>query len=133
MDAWRQWWEMAQESLSVARAAEESGGYRSSASRYYYAAYQAATALLLYRGLTPPQGREAWTHEDTPFLLAFETGTLIRSRDRRNDLAARLRNLYRLRLVADYSARQIVSRTRVERARRNADFLRIVDNILPKR
>lgn len=132
MDAWQQWWEMAQESLSVARAAEESGGYRSSASRYYYAAYQAATALLLYRGLMPPLDREAWGHEATPLLLVSETSTVIRSRDRRHDLAARLTDLYLLRLDADYRAAGTVGANQVARAGRDTRFiLKAIAAVLP--
>ena len=66
MEPWQLWQDMARESEQAARLAEDGGCPRSAASRYYYAAYQAVTALLLYRGLTPPEGREAWSHEDTP-------------------------------------------------------------------
>lgn len=69
MTPWQSWREMAQESEKAARLAEADGCLRSAASRYYYAAYQAATALLLYRGLTPPAEREAWSHENTPQLM----------------------------------------------------------------
>jgi len=69
MDAWQLWQGMAREAVEAAWLAEAGGCLRSSASRYYYAAYQAVTALLVYRGLTPPADREAWSHEDTPDLL----------------------------------------------------------------
>jgi hypothetical protein len=48
---------------------EKSGHFRSSASRGYYAGYQAATSLLLYAKQVPPEGREAWSHEATPELI----------------------------------------------------------------
>lgn len=104
MEPWRQWQIMAQESEKAARAAEAEGCLRSAASRYYYAAYQAATALLVYRGLTPPQDRQAWPHDLTPDLVVEQLEPLLRSRDRRNDMARRLRELYKRRVVADYVA-----------------------------
>ena len=69
MEAWEQWREMAREVEKGAWAAAKEGCLRTSVSRYYYAAYQAATALLLYRKLTPPQNREAWNHDTTPLLI----------------------------------------------------------------
>jgi len=134
MDAWRLWQEMARESEEAARLAEAGGCLRPAASRYYYAAYQAATALLLYRGLTPPLGREAWNHEDTPALLQDQLRTLIRSRDKRNDLAARLVDLYRVRIIADYQGRRVVSLSRLAGAGRDARYiLRVMEDVLPER
>lgn len=134
MDAWRLWQEMARESEEAARLAEAGGCLRSAASRYYYTAYQAATALLLYRGLTPSLGREAWNHEDTPALLQDQLRTLIRSRDKRNDLAARLVDLYRVRIIADYQGRRVVSLSRLAGAGRDARYiLRVTEDVLPER
>ncbi len=134
MDAWRLWQEMAWESEEAARMAENGGCLRSAASRYYYAAYQAATALLLYRGLTPPTGREAWSHEETPALLQDQLQTLIRSRDRRSDLANRLTELYWLRLSADYRGARPVVAAQIVKAGRDARFiLRVADEKLPRR
>lgn len=98
------------------------------------AAYQAATSLLVYRGLTPPAGLEGWSHVLTPTLLNDETGTLIPSRDRRNDLATRLRDLYDLRIDADYIASREVRPGQVIVSRRDAGFiLRPVGDVLPER
>jgi len=134
MDAWRLWQEMARESEEAARLAEAGGCLRSAASRYYYTAYQAATALLLYRGLTPSLGREAWNHEDTPALPQDQLRTLIRSRDKRNDLAARLVDLYRVRIIADYQGRRVVSLSRLAGAGRDARYiLRVTEDVLPER
>jgi len=134
MDAWRLWQEMARESEEAARLAEAGGCLRSAASRYYYTAYQAATALLLYRGLTPSLGREAWNHEDTPALPQDQLRTLIRSRDKRNDLAARLVDLYRVRIIADYQGRRVVSLSRLAEAGRDARYiLRVMEDVLPER
>ena len=134
MDAWQLWQQMARESEEAARLAEAGGCLRPAASRYYYAAYQAVTALLLYRGLIPPRDREAWSHEDTPDLLQDQLQTVIGSRDRRGDLADRLSGLYLLRLVADYRAALSVTVVQVTIAGRNARFiLRVMDENLPGR
>ena len=94
MDAWNLWQVMARESKRAARLAEGGDCPRSAVSRYYYAAYQSATALLLYRGLTPPAEREAWSHDETPILVAMDLSTIIARRDLRRDIALRLRQLY---------------------------------------
>ena len=134
MDAWRLWQEMAREFEEAACLAENGGFLRSAASRHYYAAYQAATALLLYRGLTPPTEREAWNQVDTPQLLQDQLQTVIRSRSRRNDLAQRLADLYRLRVVADYEGSEFIGAGRVQSAGKDARYiLQIVSDILPKR
>ncbi len=134
MEAWQAWLEMAHESEEAAQRAEADGHFRSSASRYYYAAYQAVTALLLYRGIIPPAGREAWSHEETPALLQDQLQTLIRSRERRNDLAARLKELYRQRLTADYQGARTVTAAQVVKAGRDTRFiLRVADGKLPRR
>ena len=133
MEAWQLWWEMACESEAAARQAEADGHLRSSASRYYYAAYQAVTALLLYRGMTPPAEREAWGHIETPPLLRDYLRSLIRLRDKRSDLAARLVDLYRLRLAADYESHSLVDAAKITRAARDAGYiLKITGGILPK-
>ena len=130
---WQLWQDMARESEQSARLAEDGGCPRSAASRYYYAAYQAATALLLYRGLTPPTGREAWGHEETPLLVQSQLQALIRSRDSRNDLSGRLSRLYKLRLIADYRGTLGVPTNRIAEAGRNTRFiLRVMGETLPK-
>ena len=73
MDAWELWIAMAREASETAQLADAAGRLRSAASRYYYAAYQTVTALLLYQGLIPPSGVEAWSHFITPTLLNEET------------------------------------------------------------
>ena len=132
MEAWQLWQSMAHESEEAARLAENQGYLRSSTSRYYYSAYQSASALLQYRGLTPPIDREAWNHEETPLLIQSQLGILIRSRDTRNDFARRLRKLYKWRLVADYQGQRSISRLQTETLGRDARYiLRVAAEILP--
>lgn len=65
MDAWEIWLRMAQGSLAAARLLAAQGEARSSASRAYYAAYQAVTAILLYHNMTPPVKRAAMMQRPT--------------------------------------------------------------------
>lgn len=133
MEPWQLWQDMARESEQAGRLAEDGGCPRSAASRYYYAAYQAATALLLYRHLTPPEGREAWGHFDTPALLQDQLRALTRSADLRNDLTRRLRELYRLRLDADYSGLlPVVAGQAAAAGKDSRSLLGVVDKFLPK-
>lgn len=133
MDAWELWIAMARESSETAQLAEAAGHLRSATSRYYYAAYQAVTALLLYQGLIPPNGVEAWSHFLTPTLLSEGAQTLIKSRGRRTDLAMRMRGLYELRLTADYRAEGGITQSRIAAARRDAGFiLKVVNDIFPE-
>ena len=130
MDAWEQWWNMAQESFVAAQSLEQLGIVWSAASRAYYAAYQAATTLLLYARLVPPEDREAWSHEATPALLRNVSDKML-NRARQRDLEERLRSLYELRLIADYQGEEAVSRAGLRAAVRDAAFvLRIVRTIV---
>jgi uncharacterized protein (UPF0332 family) len=131
--SWRLWQKMAQESFDAGELAIGQRFLRSAASRLYYAAYQAITALLLYRNLTPPEEYEAWSHEDTPGLIEDHLTPIIRARDQRRNLSRRLRALYSLRLEADYRAQSSVETMDVDQARRDAGFiLSNAKRILPK-
>lgn len=133
MEPWRSWLEMAHESQTAARLAEREKCWRSCADRYYYAAYQAITAVLLYRKLTPPAAREAWNHEETPRMLKEHFQPLISSRDKRNDLADRLGKLYKLRIIADYIGSQNLKDRDIQTARRDVGYLiKVAEEILPK-
>lgn len=123
MPDWDLWIGMARESLEAATAAMEKGLGRSAMSRFYYAAYQAATAALLYRGLTPPADREAWTHDDTPLLMVQQLSPVVPRRDVRRDLLRRVSGLYRRRLIADYRAKQTLSANDLQEARRDAGYV----------
>ncbi len=127
------WRELAAESERAARNAAQDQCLRSSVSRCYYACYQAVTALLLYRGLMPPLGREAWNYEDTPYLIQMQMSPLMERR-RKNDMAFRLRELYRRRIAADYSGLVMISEDQVMRAGRDARYiLRVVKEYLPEK
>lgn len=113
---------MAQESLEAGGKIMDTSP-RSSASRFYYASYQAMTALLRYKGdLTPSQDREAWNHEDTPNMVVAHLAHLIPQRGRREDLKNRLRLLYKIRISADYISADDVQ-THLGKVRKDAEFL----------
>jgi len=130
-EAWQRWWQMAQGSFVAAQTLERTGEARSSASRAYYAAYQAATALLLYAKQSPPEGREAWSHEATPGLLGSMPRTLL-TPTRQRDMGNRLSDLYDLRLIADYRGEEDVETAALRAAIRSAAFiLKTIGNVLP--
>lgn len=111
----RSWLSVALESYEAGKAAADLGLDRSALSRFYYAAYQAATAGLLYRGVTPPtllaedgSLREAWSHSETPELFVVQMEPLIPSKDQRQRVRNHLAALYRKRIRADYLMEQPV-------------------------
>lgn len=122
MEAWERWWQMAQGSLAAAVLLKTQGEFRSSASRAYYAAYQAITAVLLYQGKTPPEGREAWSHEATPELLWKLSGTVLKQEARR-DVALRLQAAYALRVHADYVSMAEVTELVLRGSIKDASFI----------
>jgi len=130
MEAWELWWNMAQGSLKAAQELEVFGEQRSSVSRAYYAAYQAATALLLYAKQVPPAGREAWSHEATPEALNNLPPKIVPAATQ-GDLESRLRRLYEMRLVADYRSEENItsSGSRIV-VRSAAFFLRTISSIV---
>ena len=120
MPLWNDWLNMAEESLLAAGKVEDTAP-RSSASRYYYAAYQSASALLLYSGVVAPADREAWSHEDTPRMIVTNINGSILSEAERKDLRSRLVRLYKVRIEADYHSGEIV--ILFKDVRRNAQFI----------
>ena len=128
MEAWEKWWYRAVDSLEAAKILQRHGHLYPSASRAYYAAYQAATAALLYQKLVLPglEDREAWSHQATPTLLKM-TQTSSRSsswsRNTRNILAKRLSALYKLRLRADYKMSAEISEAALAQALKDATFV----------
>ncbi len=131
MEAWEKWWRMAQGSLAAAQLLAKQGETRSSASRAYYAAYQSVTAVLLYYKLTPPDGREAWSHEATPELIWKLAGTII-AQNARKDVAQRLEASYRVRLIADYMSAAEVGEIVLKTSLKDASFIaRLVEDVLP--
>ena len=91
---------------------------RSACSRYYFAAYAAAHALLLRLGQTPP-ARGNWPHES----LADQLGACLATRAGSRSVSVyrqSIRNAHRLRVVADYGVRFPMSDSDAALARRCA-------------
>lgn len=134
MDAWELWRALARESSETAQMAEAAGHLRSAASRYYYAAYQAVTAMLRYRGIAVPENRQAWSHDQTPGLIMEQLEPLLKARSKRNDLARRLERLYKTRIIADYMADTPLRVEGLESVRRDSNYiLKVAEKILPER
>lgn len=122
---------MARESLRAAYLLEVGNCWRPSASRYYYAAYQAVTAVLLYLGRTPPEDREAWSHEVTPQMIQEHFTQVVRSRRKRNDLVSQLDYLYKLRVYADYISNQQVGEEKIKIVSKYArHIVRVAESVL---
>jgi uncharacterized protein (UPF0332 family) len=127
---------MAWESFQAAEAAHSADHHRVAVSRHYYAAYQAATALLHYGGQMPPivegERREAWSHVATPDMLEEHLQPALRRRDQRRRMRSTLRDLYRARVEADYIASLPLAAGRAQELGRRARwFLRMAREILP--
>ncbi len=135
-ELFRLWFAMADESLQAATLLEAQEFTRSSVSRYYYAAYQAITAVLLYRGVTLPvvDGtlREAWSHDDTPGIFVNQIERFVKNREFRRDVERRLQNLYEKRVVADYITRRAITQSDLQQSRKDAKYVvRVVEGMLP--
>ena len=104
------WIEMAKESLESGKVLQRHGLRRSAASRFYFAAYQATTALLIHDGQTPPSDREGWAHEDTPRMLGDHLKRYAKPGSVTwLEVSNRLRQLRDTRVDADYYSSKPVS------------------------
>jgi uncharacterized protein (UPF0332 family) len=106
------------ESLASANADLEAGRYNSAANRAYYAAFQAAVALLIENGVRPHSG--SWEHK---FVMSQFSGTLVRQRKIiPSQHRGVLERLLESRVRADYRAESI-SRSDARRLVREASAL----------
>lgn len=113
------WLESARRSQGAARLLHGNATFvRSSVSRYYFAAYAAAHAVLLHLGKTPPQ-QGNWSHKGLPDVLRTVLTAIARV-DNSAAYSQMLRTLYDLRVVADYGAGLTLDATLLESARRDS-------------
>lgn len=94
------WSQLANESRTAAVELYQRARYRSATSRFYYAAYSAVHDALLTGGVTAP-ARGNWGHSELRFRLVPNELHGVDPLDR-NELAAKLTQLFFLRVVADY-------------------------------
>ena len=132
MADWQKWREMARESQTAAIVLEHEQLLRPSASRFYYAAFQISTAVLLYLKLTPPLGEEGWSHASTPEILRDLLEPVLKSMDDRRKLARQLSELYKVRIEADYIGESTVDAKKSQESGRKAKYLvKKLEEILP--
>lgn len=99
---------------------------RAAISRYYYAAFGAAHAIVIARKETPPRSSEGnprnWKHSAIQNLL--ETNLATKHPQLRKDEAVQFRlhlqAAWQIRLQADYSIIDVVSESDAKRTRENA-------------
>ena len=104
--------------FSAAQRLRAAGYYRSSVSRSYYAAFSAATDVLLKSGAVFPAGYECPPHRDVPVLLERHMGQL--GRRRLSEVKSAVRRLYSARLEADYRERTRIDEAIARNALRDA-------------
>lgn len=97
------WQKCSRECLEAARLLVRSGKSRSAASRAYFSAYASTHAILLRRGLQPPE-RGNWPHEGLPTALAATLGRGGSQPDRTQSLLLKqsLAACWMTRIIADY-------------------------------
>jgi uncharacterized protein (UPF0332 family) len=106
------------ESLASAQADFEGGRHNSSTNRAYYAAFQAAVALLIENDVRPHGG--SWDHK---FVMSQFSGTLVqRMKIIPSEHRGVLERLLESRVRADYRAESI-SRSDARRLVREASAL----------
>ena len=131
---WRSWRVMARDSLTAAKVLHKEHLFRASASRAYYAAYLAVSAVNIYIGRSQPPAREAWSHEDTPRMIMDHWQRFVASSAKRRDLARRLGLLYKLRISSDYFGQVGPGEGSTTKALRDATVLvKTAERILPLR
>jgi uncharacterized protein (UPF0332 family) len=94
------WKSVALDSYGAALELNKGRHWRSAVSRAYFAAFSMVSGCLREIGVAMPTGREGPSHGGLADLVESNL-TMLRAQDRPR-LASRLRNLYRLRIVADY-------------------------------
>ena len=99
------WREIGRENFRAARGCYQAQQYRSSVSRFYYAAYSVLTHELLLASFLPKADREAPDHAHlAEWIKTYLTSVSPR---KRQEMASLIRQLYEARLVADYRLRTV--------------------------
>jgi len=104
----RTWEEMSVGRVRAAKALLDLGFYRDSISRFYYAAYCAATGAVAGRNITFAFGRQNPSYEQLPRLILSKGHISITKRRRIGSLLRVLRNA---RVDVDYRPRYVINRS----------------------
>jgi len=113
----------ARESLASAEADLKAGRFNSAANRAYYAAFQAAVAMLVEHGIRPRA--HAWDHR---FVISQFSGKLVKGRKVVTaQFAGTLDRLLKTRLVADY---RLVSVSRSDAKESVGETKRLIEEII---
>ena len=101
------WREIGIDNFRAGRELLDGGRYRSSVSRFYYAAFCVLTHDLLAQGAGPDfrEGRETPGHAQLPRLV--EANFVRFTPERRSNLVSYVVDLYRSRIAADYSQQRV--------------------------
>jgi len=113
----------ARESLASAEADLKAGRFNSTANRAYYAAFQAAVAMLVENGIRPRA--DAWDHR---FVISQFSGKLVEGRKVVTaQFAGTLDRLLKTRLVADY---RLASVSRSDAKESVGETKRLIEEII---
>lgn len=114
------WQEIGESNFRAANELYSAGHYRSSVSRFYYAAFSLLTYELTRKGVIFRAGRQTPAHAQLP---DYVTDNLTQFTEaRRAAIGLTVFRLYRLRLDADYFDDR-VDRTLARKAKGNAEKL----------
>lgn len=100
-----EWKKLSRDCERSAQKLRDSGYLRGCVNRAYYAAYSAATMLLLANGYTPGARREGPPHGDVLDMTGRVTSIPA---DRLDIISQKMRTLYKMRLDADYFAKRTI-------------------------
>jgi uncharacterized protein (UPF0332 family) len=120
------WLQLAGLNETAASDALDRMHHRPAISRFYYSAFAAAHAVLISKGVTPPQ-RGNWGHEGLPEHLETALGS---NRDA-SLYSQRLGELYDLRIEADYGVLRTVGEREAVRSRKLAGpLIRLAEKVV---
>ena len=122
------WREIGIDNFQAAQTLYEARQYRSSVSRFYYAAFIVLTDELIQRGAAPEfrDNRATPSHAQLPRLVQMHFNQM--SATRRSNLVSSLIALYADRIAADYSRQRVdkrSARTSFTTATRIFDYLEV--------
>ena len=114
----------AEENIKAAQLLFDANFFHASANRAYYAAYHAAVAAILAKGLE-------FNSDHKKVQAAFNGEVLRRSKTLTNDLKGYLSTMHTIRAMADYEERGISKQMAKDQLRKAHDFVSRINEELP--